>query len=492
MPVHSRRIVGPLARGMWLLGATLTLGMVLALPILADVIRPPDSVARLAMSIVFISVVAFTEMSWIRSGGSVLAPFSLFVLASATFNGGTALLLVLGDGSAGQLVAQLGSGPYLTSLYAVTLATAGLGVGAAAAGTTARRFIRRVPELRFNEEDQRAAAMAVGLALMLVAAVPAMLQLRTDATTVLSRGYIGLYQDVGGATDLASITSFLSGLLVPGTLFLLASARNSRWRQWLASGVVVAYAAAQMFFGARFAALASLLAYAAVWETAIRPVSRGWLLGGALAANTLIPAVRAFRLIAGAARSDLAFLWGVAVAAAGSFTAALAEMGGSQSVNAYVMGLVPSTRPFELGLGYLYAMRFIGPNSLWAWQPEYATYSLWLVHQVAPITAAAGGGIGFSFIAEAYMNFGWIGVLAIPILVGAAIVTWMNPRADGQVGVLRAAIVGVVLSLMLAWARGEVVTLTRSFIWYALAPGAACWWLARRHGKARERADVGD
>ena len=74
--------------------------------------------------------------------------------------------------------------------------------------------------------------------------------------------------------------------------------------------------------------------------------------------------------------------------------------------------LRPRWRDYEMGVGYAYAISTLFPNLFWKIHPamEHELPSSWLTWQVDPYTASQGGGLGFSFIAEAYFNFGYIGV----------------------------------------------------------------------------------
>src|ERR1017187_8886241 len=78
------------------------------------------------------------------------------------------------------------------------------------------------------------------------------------------------------------------------------------------------------------------------------------------------------------------------------------------------------SRPFDGGVSYLYAALAGFPNVAWSIHPTTAhgTLSAWLVYTVMPYAAANGCGLGYSFIAEAYENFGWIGVPLVLLVTG--------------------------------------------------------------------------
>jgi oligosaccharide repeat unit polymerase len=149
----------------------------------------------------------------------------------------------------------------------------------------------------------------------------------------------------------------------------------------------------------------------------------------------------------------------------------ISDMGTAMKTVAFTLELVPRIRPFDLGLGYGYAFLAVIPNLFWGIHPT-AAHGLaadWLVWAVAPGYAALGGGFGFSFIAEAYLNFGWLGIAPVLGLVGflfGKLVMW----AQGTNEPVKLATAASFLAFFLLYARGEAGLVVRPLIWYALLP----------------------
>jgi hypothetical protein len=102
--------------------------------------------------------------------------------------------------------------------------------------------------------------------------------------------------------------------------------------------------------------------------------------------------------------------------------------------------------------------------------------------------AAHGGGLGFSFIAEAYLNFGWTGAPLILALIGLAM-SWLFHWAESSADPARKAVMASFLSFFLLYARGESATCVRAMVWYSLVPYLVVCLLSRRENlKARSRA----
>jgi len=152
-------------------------------------------------------------------------------------------------------------------------------------------------------------------------------------------------------------------------------------------------------------------------------------------------------------------------------TSSVAEMGSSLQTVAYTIDLVPSYRPYDYGVQYVYSLLTVFPNFFWAIHPTIAhgTPAAWLVQTVAPDVATAGGGLGYSLIAEAYLNFGYWGVPVILLLLGyiyVRFVTWGAWSEDPA----KIAVVAVFLSFFMIYARADSTTMIRPLIWYVLLP----------------------
>ncbi len=153
-------------------------------------------------------------------------------------------------------------------------------------------------------------------------------------------------------------------------------------------------------------------------------------------------------------------------------TASLTEMGGTLATIAYTMDMVPSDRGFDYGQSYLYAALTVVPNIFGtAIHPaiQHGTAADWLIRTISYDTATAGGGIGYSFIAEAYLNFGWAGPPLVMILLGVgwAAVEGFAARSASPGAV---ALMGIVMVFGLIYARAEMSNIVRPIVWCGFIP----------------------
>ena len=183
----------------------------------------------------------------------------------------------------------------------------------------------------------------------------------------------------------------------------------------------------------------------------------------------VFPLVGATRNIALAERGDINSALDLSTSEQGRLVSAIAEFGGTIKTTMYTIDLVPSYRAFDYGLQYAYALVTVVPNIFGGVHPAVArgTPSSWLIWTIDPATAAAGGGIGFSFIAEAYLNFGYWGTPIILFLLGflyVRFILWAVRSHDpGRIVVLAS-----FLSFFLVYPRGDSTALIRPLIWYSL------------------------
>jgi oligosaccharide repeat unit polymerase len=96
------------------------------------------------------------------------------------------------------------------------------------------------------------------------------------------------------------------------------------------------------------------------------------------------------------------------------------EFGSSYLTLVDIVGRVSESDDLRLGSTYLSAIGVLVPRALWPDRPK--SLPEWYVTTHYQSLARAGGGLAFSPVAEAYMNFGLGGVLAVFVFVGIAAV----------------------------------------------------------------------
>jgi hypothetical protein len=438
--------------------------------------------ATTAFSICVASIAFWTFWSWYKVQGTIFDPYALVLLSSWLFNGGQILLEVFRLNENGILDSRFSPETVLKTEYLVALAICSVHFGALIAnpaGDAARRGHTKSGGIR---RDLSWHTRWAGWAMLLVSIGPAILVFQDAARTVLAGGYLSLYQrslETGFATTPRVIANFL----VPSALFLLAGSKGKRTAVAVSAIVVVAYAAATFFLGSRSAASTALIAY--VWlysRTICRIRARYLMVPALLLAFVAFPLIRVVRDTRGTDRMSLEATRGAWSAIDNPVVSALSEMGHSMCTVSHTLELVPAFRPFDAGTSYAYGFLAAVPNVAWPVHPTTAhgTLSTWLVRTVEPMTAATGGGLGYSYIAEAYANFGWIGVPAILFFFGLA-ASRLSSLAMQRTDPAMLALTAASLAVAIIYARAETADFVRDTTWYAIAPFLLVRFLSRVH-----------
>ena len=307
-----------------------------------------------------------------------------------------------------------------------------------------------------------------------------------------SSGYFSLFQQQA-STGFGAWSIVLSTFLVPGSLFLLAGSKGKRSGIMASFGIVLIYCVLMFFLGARGSAILVLLAYLWLWHRTIHKVPTTALAVIAiLLIVVLIPLLSVFRNVTGRERYSVTAAADAYKSVKNPVVAGLSEMGGSMQTVSYTVDLVPETRGYDMGASYYYASLTAFPNLFWSVHPAIARgqASNWLVRTVDPYTAEQGGGLGYSFIAEAYLNFGWLGASIVLGLIGflfGSLVLWAERSGD----IARLAMLASFLSFFLVFARGEAGEVVRALVWYSALPYLAVRFLDyTRSSQQQTIADV--
>jgi oligosaccharide repeat unit polymerase len=323
---------------------------------------------------------------------------------------------------------------------------------------------------------------------LFISFIPATIALIEATKIVLASGYSALYQQEA-VTGIGATSNVLAAFLVPSALFLLVGSRDSRSGIAVSSLIILSYSIIEFFLGDRSNAVMPLIAYAWLWHWTVRPLPKTILItSGMIVMFVVFPVVKETRDIAGYARS-LAILINTFYSIDNPFVTVVHEMGGSMQTVAYTLDLVPGFRPFDIGQGYLYALLTIFPNLFWDVHPTIARglAATWLTKTVAPYIASIGGGLGYSFIAEAYLNFGWLGAPVALGLIGffyGKFVLWAQQSREPA----KMATVAAFTAFFLFYARGESGSMVRLLVWYALLPYGLCHYVSRLTLKGKKRS----
>jgi oligosaccharide repeat unit polymerase len=319
-------------------------------------------------------------------------------------------------------------------------------------------------------EDGRTANV-VGWGLFCISVVPMIYVMGQALTVALQSGYQGLYEGKA-ETGLDAGPMLIANYLIPAIVFMLSSSRRSRVTVNFAMGCIGAYFVTLTMMGLRGHAVTPLIACFWIYDRRVHRLPRAPLFAlGLLVLLVVFPLIRLTRNASGSEKYSSSYYIDSYFSVDNPATSIVGEMGSTLGTIAHTIELVPAKRPYDMGVGYLYDLLTIVPNIFGDLHPTVARGipSYWLTWEVNPYVAQRGGGMGYSFIAEAYLNFGWIGAPLVIFFFGlgfASLQLW----ADRSGGPLEAAAVGCCISSVLFFARAEATLIVRPLVWYTLIP----------------------
>jgi oligosaccharide repeat unit polymerase len=440
------------------------------------------------MSVASIIIQAWTLVTTAKLQKSIFNPIMLFLISNFVFGAGLAFLEVFSLSERGFLYGNFSTETCIKSLLMVSVGTTGLHVGVLLGLVSWDRYFRR-DVVDAVDDDLLDSGARVGWFLMAVSAIPSIVILTNSMQLVLQGRSFDLYQQEV-STGLGAAPDILANFLVPSSILVLASSRRRLIPVLVSFLVVFTHTTVMLLLGVRSTATMSLLAYAWVYERVVQKIPRPLvLLGGGFLIGVVFPVLAIVRMEYGADKYSPSHLMEVFFGMESPFVAALSEMGGTLGDVAYTIELVPSVRDYDYGVSYFYAVLTLIPNVFGDLHPSKAhgTLSDWLIWTVDPTTAAAGGGIGFTYIAEAFVNFGWAGPPLVLVAIGfglALFFQWANSSGNP----LKIAMFACYLNFVLRLPRDETQSVLRPLLWYAFLPYLASVVLAR----AKPQRAMGD
>jgi len=463
----------------------IVLFLLLTAPIFASFLNlsGEEKVYPLCVMFLMISIWIACTIKYISR--DILNLYSLFMLAAVLFNGGQALLEVFHMNEVGLLMDRFHPGTQSETLYLVMLSLVSFHAGGIL--STGNKMKNKMD---INHDDYPPAVSAqalhiIGCVLLIISCVPVGILALDALEIVMWGGYSALYQQeraTGLIAGLEGVTHFLAGFFVTGCLFLLVGTKDNKKIQLSTIGLLLFYAGIFFFLGHRRYGTMIFLSVVWIWHVIIRPLSlRKLTVIGLLLLFFVFPTINLIRNIEGGDRLSYKYLVEAFLSIESPIIMAISEMGGSMGTIAYTLHLIPDERPFAMGTTYLYVATSIIPNLFWGLHPaiEYGSLARWLTITVDPFAFLSGGGLGYSFIAEAYANFGWWGAPVLLALLGFAIAkltSWPKGRDDYA----RIAFVAVCIATILLWVRGDANIIFRPLIYYALMPyWAVCFVRSR-------------
>ena len=296
----------------------------------------------------------------------------------------------------------------------------------------------------------------------------------------LTYGYASLYQE-SALNSISSSAKILSYFFAPGCYYVFFASERKSWSERISLLLLAFHSITELAIGYRASAMIPIILILYGLTLKSRYVNSAFLsrktkkiiirasIIAFLVVIFVFPVVRQSRNSGGL----------IGITASDYFSidnyrelfTTVNDMGKSLQTIIYTKQIVPVKEGFRYGISYLMNLTTVIPNLFWARHPAevYGSLGKWLTKIVDYSFWQFGGALGFSCVAEAYVNFGYIGIVAMGFLLGRVLQTVENKiEASGRA--INYASYAIVATYLLSYSRGEFSDLVRGIFWYMLIP----------------------
>ena len=431
--------------------------------------------------------------SWYKIRKEILCPYIIFLSAAYIFMFGQSMLLALGIpiDTTRDLHARYSSFIMLKANVFTCLGLCAFHNGALISAKVNRDsniYLQTNSEKSGNKiKYLYKSIQIVGWLLFLISIGPTVLNISTSIRLVSNYGYRFLYDESLVKTGIQNWSKILQQFLTPSLICLFISSYKNKFVRGFSVASIVLYIVSGFYLGGRGKQVVLALCLFCMWHYLIKPV-KGFkallLVIGGIIFISFMSVISELRNVPNRTFIDYIELFFDSFEKENLFIEAISEMGGSMFPLINVMLLAPEFFSFRYGESYLYALFTLIPNlGFWDVHPSFVKANLgdWLQDVLG-----LGYGPGFSMAAEAYINFGWFGILFMMLLgcfygwVFSLISRKENPEQYNPVVLF---FVFSILSLTMMTVRNSFIGTVRAFLYYTIPIYVLCIMIAEYIGK---------
>lgn len=358
---------------------------------------------------------------------------------------------------------------FLQSIDAVT--DSQIYIGAFLVGTSlSRRPFKHLTPYKTNPHGVKIGLWIICLSLPFELFVSA-----TKIYVSMMFGYAALYQDV--AYDMIpSYVKILSYFFLPGVWYLyFCSPQNSKTEK-LGIFLLLCVCIGYLLMGYRAMAIIPVLLYLYArkikLQNKIRLRKNNPILlyvSVTLVILFVFPAVRYSRNSGGLENMDAEMF--EEFISNNEIFATINDMGKSIQTVIYTKDIVPNKEDFRCGYSYVMAASVALPNLFWEKHPAevYGSLGRWVTKIVDREFYEFGGALGYSCVAESYVNFGYVGIILCPLLLGFLLFS-IEKKVYNNNNPVGYASLAIVAFYILFYPRGELSEIVRGIAWYMPIP----------------------
>ncbi|WP_084798643.1 O-antigen polysaccharide polymerase Wzy [Pleomorphomonas koreensis] len=416
-----------------------------------------------------------TFLVWRRRTNSSFDPLTLFLLSQLLFLAGHQLLHVffMDDSIQGILNGIFPTRTVNMALFMVFVSFVCFGGGALFRSLSINKIqIWKSPVNETLLRVQELICVRTGIILVAISAIPFIYSFSWYMSTISTGGYEAVYDPENAQSLFERIAFILMELSVPGAIFLIAGGKSRKIPLIVGCAVLFLYAAMNFIVGTRAHAIMPILAAAWVWHRRVSSLpALPTLLLGLFTIFVVFPVIAVVRSSGLSDKLAVDTLINAYAGLDNPIISILDEMGKSGlRITAWVYELVPIVRDYDYGKSYFFAILALIPNVFGGEHISSVNrLSLWITQAIRPEWALVGGGFGFSYLGEVYLNFGWYGVTIISFLLGWLIAGFVLKLARNQ-SCITLAYYGCVCAILTFYPRAETQQIIRNIVWYGAIP----------------------
>lgn len=433
-------------------------------------ITSPDTTYYLSILCIFVQVASF--MAWGAHTKSYFDILTLFLLSQALFLAGHQMLYVFGgiEAVGGMVNGLVSIDTANMAVLMIMISFVSFGIGMVLAIPTSKNIGPSERTDPGRKEREEKALVHVGYILLAISIVPFFNSISWYSNVVGDGGYAAIY-DPGNIQSKAVRVSFiLMELIVPSAIFLIVSGR--RKHALVGLFMTLMYAGLNFYVGTRGHAIMPILAVAWTWHRRISEIPRTWAaVSGLLVLFVVFPLIAATRESNSADRYSIESLVMAFNSINNPAIQILDEMGRSGiRIVSWVYQIVPEARAYDFGKSYVTALSILVPHFGGGENVADASkLSAWITTMIRPDWAVTGGGFGFSYVGEAYLNFSWFGVVIVGIILGYVLGRGAIKVKDNSLPIAFA-YWACVCAIITFYPRAELQQIIRNIVWYGVGP----------------------
>lgn len=314
-----------------------------------------------------------------------------------------------------------------------------------------------------------------GALFVLISIFPFIKESIAAITLTLNYGYG--YRIIEGSKVGATLTSILSGFFLPGAMAMYLS--NYKYKK-VSVLLLVIYFILYTFQGSRINTFCYLSFFLYLYYAkSTKKVKFSKILSAILVVAILFPLISSTRSISSAySLSDAVKIALEKIWSNNLFASILYETGNTFAATAGVINYCPSAFDHLNGMSYICSLIYILPNKFTG---DFTSKYVFTDEAVSPFLVSYGG-VGSSFVAESYYNFGfYLGLLVFVFIgVGWAIISKKTEEAIKNQSIIKTFLLSQIYIAVIFMIRSDLVYRFRALVWNAIPIAIIALFLSKR------------